>query len=430
MKAHEKYKSYKDFCEALEKYKKDKKVNFTLKNTKKLKNCYMNGKKRDMVAEGYNEELVYYEGTLQCSRAKTMKCNAQITFKATDKNHLEIRNINDKHSELCIEANAVEKVEPLKEKIDDEIDQIVNKIKHNLRTCVPEDRKTKINDCRALLDQWEKNDSARRKIDDKNLPAKSFDEQTPSTSSKLSDCIQSSPHRSKDLWEGSFDEQTPSTSAKLSDCIQSSPHGSKDLWEGSFDEEILSSAAKLSDSLQSSMHGSKDLWESSFDEQVALSIETSANDPNHLEEQSSKQRISTAQGSMVKAFDSLTDDEKIRKMLSWLSVPEVHIENVLQRKCLLRSPQFTHLSDSFRDEDVIKCFNSLVVTYVEENTFNLLTKMMSAMKKKKSWSCNTCKKTIKKKSIQCDACKLWYDFACVGITEATKDDWFCKTCLN
>ncbi|XP_044731278.1 uncharacterized protein LOC123294228 [Chrysoperla carnea] len=167
MKAGQRFNSYNDFRDALDKYEEERKVKYKLKNTKKLQNCFINGKKRDLVAEGYKKELMYYQGTLQCSRAKKSSCEAKITFQTVDKNHLQLQTVNEQHNEECSAASSTEKAKTPKVLDNSEIDDIVNKIKNSLCASANEERRKKLDDCKSLLELWEDDRSSHKNIRDK-----------------------------------------------------------------------------------------------------------------------------------------------------------------------------------------------------------------------------------------------------------------------
>ncbi|CAG5100639.1 Similar to TAF3: Transcription initiation factor TFIID subunit 3 (Homo sapiens) [Cotesia congregata] len=73
---------------------------------------------------------------------------------------------------------------------------------------------------------------------------------------------------------------------------------------------------------------------------------------------------------------------------------------------------------------------NIVQVYFEDDAFQHLNKLIQSKRHNNTnWTCYSCKNNLDTDdSVECDKCLFWNHWACVELTEAPLNDWFCPKC--
>ncbi|XP_044584651.1 uncharacterized protein LOC123265079 [Cotesia glomerata] len=133
----------------------------------------------------------------------------------------------------------------------------------------------------------------------------------------------------------------------------------------------------------------------------------------------------------IKSFDELREGQKKKYILKLMFDDEDFIEDIILRMKKIELSNLNYVQLNMPDALSSETINlNIVQVYFEDDAFQHLNKLIKLKRHNNTnWTCYSCKNNLDTDdSVECDKCLFWNHWACVELTEAPLNDWFCPKC--
>lgn len=133
----------------------------------------------------------------------------------------------------------------------------------------------------------------------------------------------------------------------------------------------------------------------------------------------------------IKSFDQLREAQKKMYILKLMFDDEDFIKDIILRMKKIELSNLNHLQLNMPDALSSETINlKILQDYFEDDAFQHLNKWIKWKRHNNTnWTCYSCKNNLDTgDSVECDKCLFWNHWACVKLTEAPLNDWFCPKC--